>query len=301
MASAVLRVPRRQSRWTVPLLLFLAVLLAAGLAFNVANLDTGGEAIPAPPNTGGTSTSNQGLIDPGSISQIAGIALVVVVVLLAVFFLPQRRAKLVGRRKPMSLWDVLGTAMGLVLFLAVLLAWPKIAQALSAGRQAAPGKNETEAGAMIGLPTVAGIPAGVFLAISFGAALVALIFFLHLGSVMRRRPSPAPSLPRRTAAAEAVQTAIAQLELGGDVRAVILACFERFCELLGDRGFRDQSALTPRELEALAVRGLRVSEDSAEALTSLFEEARYSVHSLGEADRDRAVVSLQRIRVSLEA
>ena len=58
--------------------------------------------------------------------------------------------------------------------------------------------------------------------------------------------------------------------------------------------------LTPRELEDLAVRRLDVTADSAETLTSLFEEARYSEHALGEPDRDRAVRSLETIRADLE-
>jgi len=105
----------------------------------------------------------------------------------------------------------------------------------------------------------------------------------------------------RHAAADAVQDAIEELEVGGDVRSVILACFHRFCALLGARGITAQGALTPRELEGLAVERLRVSRDASETLTSLFEEARYSEHPLGEADRQRAIESLAGIRVALGA
>jgi hypothetical protein len=65
------------------------------------------------------------------------------------------------------------------------------------------------------------------------------------------------------------------------------------------RGIEEQQALTPRELEGLAIRSLAVSEDSADSLTSLFEEARYSEHALGDPDRERAVQSLERIRADL--
>src|SRR5256886_17588762 len=105
----------------------------------------------------------------------------------------------------------------------------------------------------------------------------------------------------RHAAADAVQDAIEELEVGGDVRAVILACFRRFCALLGARGITAQGALTPRELEDLAVGRLHVSREASSTLTSLFEEARYSEHPLGEADRRRAIESLAGIRVALEA
>ena len=107
------------------------------------------------------------------------------------------------------------------------------------------------------------------------------------------------SPPRRRAAAATVDAAISQLQLGGDVRAAILACYQRFCELLGMRGIDEQDALTPRELESVARDQLAVSAASAETLTSLFEEARYSTHPLGEPDRERAVESLERIREAL--
>src|SRR2546422_5248934 len=45
--------------WAIPVLLFLAVLLVAGLAFNLANLDTGGESFPGP-STGGTQPTAVG-------------------------------------------------------------------------------------------------------------------------------------------------------------------------------------------------------------------------------------------------
>lgn len=284
----------------VPLLLFLAVLLAAGLAFNLANLDTGGEAIPAVPNAGGTSTSNTGLLDPQTMQSLFGVLFVLGLVAGLCLILLRRKVRVIRKHRPLSRWDFLGSVIGMVLFLVLLLLWPHIAQTMAA-RPTAPEQDGTGSGAMTALPTVSGLPAGLFLAAAFGISLVVLVWFLHLGTVLRRPWPPEPSRGPRHEAAAAVQTTIQELELGGDVRAAILACFERFCELLGERGIQEQAPLTPRELEALAVRDLRVSEDGAEALTSLFEEARYSQHTLGEADRDRAVESLRRIRMSLEA
>src|SRR5213594_3543887 len=67
------------------------------------------------------------------------------------------------------------------------------------------------------------------------------------------------------------------------------------------RGITAQGALTPRELEGLAVERLHVSREASETLTTLFEEARYIEHPLGEADRHRAIESLAGIRVALGA
>ncbi len=284
----------------MPLLLLLAVLLAAGLAFNLANLDTGGEAVPAVPNAGGTSTDNAGLLDPETF-QLVFLAVFAAIVVGTVILLlrGRRRARLVGQPRPLSLWDLIGSMIGMAIFVALLFVWPSVVR----GMRPAPGTgdNGTVAGGMSALPAVSGLPAGLFFAGAFAVGLLLCVWLLRLGNVVHRPLPREPVRVPRKAVAEAVAETIQELELGGDVRRAILACFERFCRLLGERGVRDQAPLTPRELEALAVRSLRVSEDSAEALTSLFEEARYSEHSLGEADRDRAVESLQRIRASLEA
>src|SRR2546425_9071917 len=55
---------RGRTEWAVPLLLFLALVLVAALAFNVANLDTGGEAIPGAGAAGGTGPSALGAFHP---------------------------------------------------------------------------------------------------------------------------------------------------------------------------------------------------------------------------------------------
>src|SRR5438552_9128343 len=46
LRADVFRLRRRKFAWAVPLLLVLAVLLVAALAFNLANLDTGAESFP---------------------------------------------------------------------------------------------------------------------------------------------------------------------------------------------------------------------------------------------------------------
>ncbi len=293
-------VPPERPNWAAPLLLLAAVLLAAGLAFNLANLDTGGEAVPALPNAGGTDTSNTGLLDPGTFQTGFVILFFLLGVAGMILLRRRRRVRMVGPHKPLSYWDLLGSMIGAALFFGLLLLWPHIVRAMRPGPPD-PGQTANGTEAMTALPTISGLPAGLFLAGALAVALVILVWFLQLGKLLHRDAGVEPSRETRRAAADAVAATIQELELGGDVRTAILACFDRFCRLLGERGFRDQASLTPRELESLAVRGLRVPEESAEALTSLFEEARYSEHPLGESDRERAVESLRRIRSSLEA
>jgi len=175
-------------------------------------------------------------------------------------------------------------------------------QALRVG-QTAPTTGDAGAASASGWPVAAGAPLGLFLGLTVLATIVILVVLLRRGAgVVEIQDESAGDDPSaRHTAAEAVQDAIAELEVGGDVRTVILACFRRFCALLGARGITAQGALTPREIESLAVERLHVSREASETLTSLFEEARYSEHPLGEADRHRAIESLAGIRVALGA
>ncbi|OLE56202.1 hypothetical protein AUF72_01285 [Euryarchaeota archaeon 13_1_20CM_2_64_92] len=292
---------RGRAEWAVPLLLFLAILLVAALAFNVANLDTGGEAIPGAGAAGGTGPSALGAFDP----ILADVILVVFagfVVATLVYAFRGRRVHSKALMKPFSWLQVFSSIMGLVFLIAFLVAWPRVIQALRAGQT---NSTTSDAGAVNGTawPAAAGAPGSLFLGLLVLATIVLLVALLRRGgghTEMETEP-PGDDPAARHAAAEAVQDAIEELEVGGDVRSVILACFRRFCALLGARGITDQGPLTPRELERLAVERLQVSREASGTLTSLFEEARYSEHPLGDADRHRAIESLAGIRAALGA
>lgn len=291
--------PRGRAVWVIPLLLFLAMLLAASLAFNLANLDTGGEQMPGPPNSGTTAANPWGLIDPITAQILLSVAFAGFVAVFILFYLMRQKGTRVKRVLRPSTWsDILATVLALVLLMGVLFLWPQFASRVKDTR--APSNGTTNGAVSNTLPIApGGIPLGFFLAGAVLASVVALALFLRVGLNLGRPDDSLSLSKRRLAAAEAVQAALAELQLGGDVRTVILACYSRFCFFLGARGLGGQETLTPRELERLAVTGLAVSPDSAESLTSLFEEARYSEHALGEADRDRAVSSLERIRADL--
>jgi len=294
---------RRPTAWAVPLLLFLAVLLTAGLAFNLANLDTGGESVPTVPDAGGTAPSSRSLIGLLPLIQaivalgsILVLGYIVYVVLTRDREKRPRRAR--GRRT--SYFQFFVFFLMLLVFLAVWRgAGPPDAGNSTAEDEPAPGGDGF---GIPDLPSVGGIPLTVFLAASLLSGFVALAYMFRGARAPRTRLPPLPVHgPERAAAAEAVHVAIAEIEEGGDVRAAILACFRRFCDLLGARGVSGQAVLTPREIEGLAVSHLRVPPADAGDLTSLFEEARYSAHRLGEPARDRASASLERIRRALEA
>jgi hypothetical protein len=299
----VVRLPQTRPTWAVPLLLFLALLVVSALAFNLANLNTGAETPPIVTKPGDQPPSAGLGIDPA----IVDILLVVfggAFITATIYILLRGRVRSKKPMKPPSWWEVLVSVLGVVLIFALLFSWPRVVRAF----QGATGTNTanataTASGNFTAWPASLGAPLGLFLALTVLVTILVLSYLLRRGAGWTVSVSGQDSRDStaRAVAASAVQTAIQELELGGDVRTAILGCFQRFCGLLGARGIGAQEPLTPRELEGLAVARLRVSHEASETLTSLFEEARYSEHPLGESDRARALESLAGIRTALEA
>ena len=296
-------VRRGRSAWIVPALLSLAVVLVAGLAYNVANLDTGPETVPDVQDAGGTEPTSRSLI--GLLPLIWATTAVVglLLVSLLVYSLLRRRKQKAPKRYAFRRKMYFQTLIMVLVLLVLAYAWRQVTPSTAEGEGDGDGSGEPDPGFQTPeLPRVAGIPLAAFLAGAVFAGLVALAYFLKAAPQGPTLVGEPPRVPRtsREEAAATVGEVILRIELGGDVRSAILLCFHRFSELLGARGIRDQDVLTPRELEAVAVDRLRVSPDAAEDLTGLFEEARYSTHPLGEPARDRALRSLERIRAGLE-
>lgn len=297
----VARDARGRIAWGVPLLLCAAILLIAALAFNLAYLDTGGERLPPSPGGGSANPGASGILDTKTASTIFLVGFFAVLVgLLVLFFLRRQQGVPVKRVLRPSTWmDVVATLIAFSVFGLLMVFWPRLVNAVRPPNPTN-GTATNASGNLTLAPAVGGIPLGFFLIAAVVGSVIAIALFFRVGaSLMHAAPNPRRTSRRE--AAQAVQAALEQLALGGDVRDTILACYARFCALLGAKGILEQGALTPRELEDLAVHQLSVSRDSSDALTGLFEEARYSEHTLGDADRDRAVRSLERIRADLEA
>src|SRR5437879_12845323 len=117
LRTDVIRAWRGKAEWAVPLLLFLAILLVAALAFNVANLDTGGEAIPGGGASGGTEPNAFGVFDPlvGALFLVVFVSFVVAILVHA--FL-RRRVRREVPTQPFSWRPVRSSGTGAVLLIA---------------------------------------------------------------------------------------------------------------------------------------------------------------------------------------
>jgi uncharacterized protein DUF4129 len=288
--------PRGRRAWEISVLLALAIVIVAAIAFNLANLEPLGVSAPLAP----TPTSGPLIAffpDPIVVVVLWSFTIVLLVLMILVAF---RTRKTIDRRRT-SWWSLLPSVLGLLLFVIFLQLIP---------RSIAPSGNDTATLDRTGANSVPGVSS---LANAWPIeAILLLAIFGTIGWMVYRTRSRvdrssdlsvdvSDEMEDRKAATDAVRETIRDLEIGADVRTAILACFQRFSRLLRSRGIADQDALTAREIEGLAVRTFSVSRDASASLIALFEEARYSVHALGEADRERAIESLGRIRAALEA
>ncbi|MEE9592889.1 MAG: DUF4129 domain-containing protein [Thermoplasmata archaeon] len=94
---------------------------------------------------------------------------------------------------------------------------------------------------------------------------------------------------------------IYRLELGEDIRSVILGAYRDMVNLFRSYGVRTAGFQTAREVEAVASHTLGLSGEASTELRRRFEEARYSVHPLTEDQRKAAIESLCRVRRELGA
>jgi len=302
LCAQVYSAPRGRRTWEVSILLVLAVVIVSAIALNLANLEPLDESVRGAPPPSSQESADASAFNP----IVVGIlwALSAVLVVLIVLLLLRRPAN----SQRLSWRNLLPSILGILLFLVLLNSIP---------RSFTPLENETSEGrGEITLPDetssrivpsfAEGFPGGsreVLLLLATFGALAWIVS--RLRSTRRFHADLTDLIPTtedpRGSAREALQETIRDLEIGADVRMTILACFQRFCGLLRARGIVDQDAFTAREIEGLAVRTFSLSREASASLTSLFEEARYSVHSLGETERERALESLGRIRASLEA
>lgn len=140
----------------------------------------------------------------------------------------------------------------------------------------------------------AGTPWGlVTVAVVMAAAL---IVFFALG-----RRAAFELHPRLDAAevAASVDAAIEELELGGDPSQVVIAAYRNMEAALERGGLHRAGYEAPHEYVARALGLLSVEEEAIRRLTQLFEEARFSTHTIDDVMAAEAVEALRSIRIGL--
>jgi len=94
----------------------------------------------------------------------------------------------------------------------------------------------------------------------------------------------------------ALDRTIYALKTGSEYRSAVVDCYRTLCEILESRGVSNDSTLTARELEALAIRRFGGSTEYLREATLLFEKARYSEDFVSEDEAKRSIVCLEKLR-----
>ena len=145
----------------------------------------------------------------------------------------------------------------------------------------------------------------LLVALAVGWAIVAL--FAAWIRNRRRRPPPMPDhdvlvLPEGESTVveldvDAQLAALAQ----GSPRNAIVECWLRLEDDVAAAGLPRHLAETSAEYTTRVLASYALDPSAIVELAALYREARFSLHALGQADRDRAVIALRNVHASLAA
>ncbi len=99
--------------------------------------------------------------------------------------------------------------------------------------------------------------------------------------------------------ADTLQRTIDALAGGSDTRATVIRCYTDMCKVMAKYGVVEEEHLTPREFEKLAKDSLPVPDEQIHNLVVIFEEARYSDHTMTDEDSKRALSALEEMKGKL--
>jgi hypothetical protein len=136
-----------------------------------------------------------------------------------------------------------------------------------------------------------GIALTVLLGVLLGGMLAGIAFLFW-----PTRPPVDPGSKGQPTLIEGLEAGIEELELIGDPRRAVIACYARMEKMLAAAGIVRRPCETPLELLSRVLVQHRSAESSARRLTQLFERARFSPHRIDQDMRHHALLALREIR-----
>lgn len=100
--------------------------------------------------------------------------------------------------------------------------------------------------------------------------------------------------------AETVTQTVAQLRHGIPVQGAVVECWRRLEGLAAETGIRRGLSQTSHEFTVEVLRRARVDASAITELGELYRQAMFSTHALSEADRERAISSLEALSGQLK-
>ena len=130
-------------------------------------------------------------------------------------------------------------------------------------------------------------------------AFVALVVFSKMKVYLDKKIVAPEEKDVKDMVSQALDKTVDDLYSGKDIRSTIMRCYQQMCLALEDTGVSNAEFMTPREFTKLAIAKLDISRNTLKEMTKLFEEARYSVHELGDDMRNRALKNLNLLKDDL--
>jgi len=156
------------------------------------------------------------------------------------------------------------------------------------------GRNQTPSAQMLFLTYYSFFAFGAIVTTS---AILLLAGFRRAVAFNREDSNLGYAVPEK--AAEIVGRAVTTLQSGADYQDVIIACYKQMCIILAHGGLEIGLTQTAREFAEQVCRKLRIGKEAVRGLTFLFEEARYSQHSVGNDKRSTALSQLASLKREL--
>ena len=139
---------------------------------------------------------------------------------------------------------------------------------------------------------------GVVPLIVAGVALAAMIAIVVAQLVADRRRRRPPKTPAERLV-ELLDDTLEDLEREPDPRRAVIGAWARMEAGLAAAGLPRHPSEAPFEYAARVLESALAQPDSVHRLTGLFERAKFSHHTIGQADRDQAIAALRAVRQEL--
>lgn len=141
--------------------------------------------------------------------------------------------------------------------------------------------------------------------VAFATAVIGLAISVSWLAARRRLSRAAIRIEPDDAAlaadlAGSIGESIDDLEAEPDARRAVIAAYARMESVLARSGLRREPSETPLEYLRRVLLGLKARGDAVQALTGLFEEARFSRHEIDASMKREAIGALRTIRDDLQ-
>ena len=132
----------------------------------------------------------------------------------------------------------------------------------------------------------------------FVPLMITIAVLVGIGLYVLVKPDREEDHPRigdRSGLATAVERQIDEIEQGKDPRKGVIEVYREMRMRLGMAGALDRLTFTAREFGNGAVTALGLTPGTVNELTYLYEEAKFSIHPITEAERESALTLLKNI------